>query len=173
MELLFNPKEFLQKKKPVVLIPYLLLFIVVTGANAYLVPQENHKVVLVTSIIVSLISLWLAVTIGAWITKLFVSAVEGKKIEDKKYFKQVYYLRALLVETLGLILNTIFGLITEGNTLMMLRSLNGLLTSILGAYLLYNILTHYVKTEKLQKILPFISVVFSLIATIGIFFIKL
>ncbi|GAA0092495.1 hypothetical protein UT300009_25240 [Paraclostridium bifermentans] len=116
----------------------------------------------------SLIGAWICVNILYLVTKIFMGFVENEEIKDKKYFKNLLYIRFIVFSIVGCILSIITMLILRDMELAAIAdSLNNMVVKLWATYFLYGIFKYYLQTKKLHKILPTILYILTLIFAIG------
>jgi len=191
--LAIQPKEYFEwvkdenseKREPIKLKYLFIAFIVlsvissiVQSKMAQVEPMEGmgipeNVIKILTSlkyvgyVVLPLLGAWIWVNIVYLVNKGLISSIEHKKIEDKKYFKSLLYYRYLIISILSLILVIITSLIFRDiETLTIINSVNNLFIKILSVYMLHGILKYYIETQKLHKILPVISYIFTIIGTV-------
>lgn len=117
-------------------------------------------------VVLPLLGAWIWVSIVYLVNKALVSSIEHKEIEDKKYFKSLLYYRYLIISILTLTLGIITSVMLKDiDTLAIINSVNNLFIKILSVYMLHGILKYYIGTQKLHKILPIVSYIFTIIGT--------
>lgn len=131
------------------------------------IPKIFTNLKYVGYVVFPLLGAWIWVNIVCLVNKALISSIEHKEIEDKKYFKSLLYYRYLITSILTLILGIILSFILKDiETLTIVNSINNLFTSILSVYMLHGILKYYIGTQKLHKILPAVSYIFTIIGTV-------
>lgn len=177
--LAIQPKEYfewvkdenLEKREPIKLKYLFIAFIVLSVIGSIVQPVEemgiSENIMKILIVVFSLLGAWIWVNIVYLVNKGLISSVEDKKIEDKKYFKSLLYYRYLMISILSLILTIITSLIVKDTeTLAIINSVNNLFIKILSVYMLHGILKYYIETQKLHKILPVVSYIFTIIGTV-------
>ncbi|MGL5756923.1 MAG: YIP1 family protein [Paraclostridium sp.] len=192
-KLLIQPKDYfenvkdsdLEKRQPIRLRYLFIIFIIVGfiafssqisqftyGFNEGLGNQEVDeniiKIVGYTfNLVFSLIWAWICVNTLYLVSKVFLKLVENKEIEDKKYFKNLLYVRYIVGVIAASILITLMSFIIKDiNLLAIVGSINDLFIDLWTTYILYGILKYYIGTKKIHKILPTILYILTIIITI-------
>ncbi|CEO16219.1 Uncharacterised protein [[Clostridium] sordellii] len=187
--LITQPKEYFkgmneygEKKEPIklrylfgLLIIVSLIFITVQSS---MVPESlsvlnelasDDKILLYALIAVScifftLVGAWICVNVLYLFTKILLNVFEDRSIEDKKYFKNLLYVRYIITSIVTIGLSIIVGLIIKDETYYnIILSINDLFIKFWSAYILYGILKYYLKTVKIQKIVPTVLYIFTII----------
>ncbi|CEO37008.1 Uncharacterised protein [[Clostridium] sordellii] len=187
--LITQPKEYFrgmneygEKKEPIklrylfgLLIIVSLIFITVQSS---MVPESlsvlnelasDDKILLYALIAVScifftLVGAWICVNVLYLFTKILLNAFEGRSIEDKKYFKNLLYVRYIITSIVTIGLSIIVGLIIKDETYYnIISSINDLFIKFWSVYILYGLLKYYLKTVKIQKIVPTVLYIFTII----------
>ncbi|MCQ4698803.1 hypothetical protein NE452_14810 [Paeniclostridium sordellii] len=187
--LITQPKEYFkgmneygEKKEPIklrylfgLLIIVSLIFITVQSS---MVPESlsvlneltsDDKILLyalisVSCIFFTLVGAWICVNVLYLFTKILLNAFEGRSIEDKKYLKNLLYVRYIITSIVTIGLSIIVGLIIKDETYYnIISSINDLFIKFWSAYMLYGILKYYLNTVKIQKIVPTVLYIFTII----------
>ncbi|CEP85808.1 YIP1 family protein [Paraclostridium sordellii] len=187
--LITQPKEYFkgmneygEKKEPIklrylfgLLIIVSLIFITVQSS---MVPESlsvlnelasDDKILLYALIAVScifftLVGAWICVNVLYLFIKILLNVFEDRSIEDKKYFKNLLYVRYIITSIVTIGLSIIVGLIIKDETYYnIILSINDLFIKFWSAYILYGILKYYLKTVKIQKIVPTVLYIFTII----------
>ncbi|MFR4164003.1 MAG: hypothetical protein ACLT0R_15420 [Paraclostridium sordellii] len=112
----------------------------------------------------TLVLAWICVNVLYLFTKILLNVFEGRSIKDKKYFKNLLYVRYIITLIVTIGLSIIVGLIIKDETYYnIISSINDLFIKFWSAYILYGILKYYLKTVKIQKIVPTVLYIFTII----------
>ncbi|CEN80558.1 hypothetical protein [Paraclostridium sordellii] len=187
--LITQPKEYFkgmngygEKKEPIKL-RYLfglliIVSLIVITIQSSMVPESlsvlnelasDYKILLymliaASCIFFTLVGAWVCVNVLYLFTKILLNAFEGRSIEDKKYFKNLLYVRYIITSIVTLSLLIIVGLIIKDKTYYnIISSINKLFIKFWSAYMLYGVLKFYLNTVKIQKIVPTVLYIFTII----------
>ncbi|MCR1850750.1 hypothetical protein NSA42_15850 [Paeniclostridium sordellii] len=187
--LITQPKEYFKgmneygEKKELIKLRYLfgllmivsLIFITVQSS---MVPEcisvlsnlaSDDKILLyalisVSCIFFTLVGALICVNVLYLFTNILLNVFEGRSIEDKKYFKNLLYVRYIITLIVTLALLIIVGLIIKDKTYYnIISSINKLFIKFWSAYMLYGVLKYYLNTVKIQKIVPTVLYIFTII----------
>lgn len=190
--LITQPKEYFKgmneygEKKELIKLRYLFGLLIIVSlifitVQSSMVPEcisvlsnlaSDDKILLyalisVSCIFFTLVGAWICVNVLYLFTNILLNVFEGRSIEDKKYFKNLLYVRYIitLIVTIGLLI--IVGLIIKDKTYYnIISSINKLFIKFWSAYMLYGVLKYYLNTVKIQKIVPTVLYIFTIIGFI-------
>lgn len=123
-----------------------------------------YALIAVSCIFFTLVGAWICVNVLYLFTKILLNAFEGRVIEDKKYFKNILYVRYIITSLATIALLIIVGLIIKDKTYYNIISIiNDLFIKFWSVYMLYGVLKYYLNTVKIQKIVPTVLYIFTII----------
>ena len=187
--LITQPKEYFKgmneygKKKEPIKLRYLFGLLIIVSlifitVQSSMVPESlsvlnelasDDKILLYALIAVScifftLVGAWICVNVLYLFTKILLNVFEGRSIEDKKYLKNLLYVRYIITSIVTIGLSIIVGLIIKDETYYnIISSINDLFIKFWSVYMLYGILKYYLNTVKIQKIVPTVLYIFTII----------
>ncbi|CEN77163.1 Uncharacterised protein [[Clostridium] sordellii] len=190
--LITQPKEYFKgmneygEKKELIKLRYLFGLLIIVSlifitVQSSMVPEcisvlsnlaSDDKILLyalisVSCIFFTLVGAWICVNVLYLFTNILLNVFEGRSIEDKKYFKNLLYVRYIITLIVTLALLIIVGLIIKDKTYYnIISSINKLFIKFWSAYILYGILKYYLNTVKIQKIVPTVLYIFTIIGFI-------